>query len=196
MGDIRPTQARTMDPDKLAKILALTSSDHEGEALAAFRAARKLVEAHGYQIADVINAGLAALRHQSGLDSALTQHAAIFEEILAAAERRKARHNARKDTVRNTRSAAIGVIPAGLFEADIKLPRGGRNPAVKEILTVSARVATDEGHAQLPMLVAKGRIAARILTALSASGCDTITARIKVRRPFQAGDLPAITFFE
>lgn len=189
------TPGFTMDTDKLAKVLALVSSDHDGEAIAAFRMARKMIEADGYDLASIIQAGLIAVQSPSDPSGALTRHAEIFEKIKAAAERRQARHNVRKDDTRYSRSAAMSDIPSGLFEVDLSLYGDSGFPETSEILFVQARLGAGDEALILPTLTARGKIAERIQHALSDKICDIITARIKVRQPFQPGDFPIISHF-
>ena len=50
----QPKLSTAINHDKLSKVLALTKSEHEGEAFTAFRTAQRLLEAAGISFADIL----------------------------------------------------------------------------------------------------------------------------------------------
>lgn len=184
-----------MEADKLEKVLALISSDHDGEALAAVRMAKKMLQTEGLELGLVIQAGLVALKNPSDPSLALDRYSEVFDAIKAAAERRSEHHNARRDQTRYSRAGAAGDIPEGIFEAHLSLTDEDALSGPDGLTLLRSRIGDAGDVIQLPTLAAKGRIADKIRHALDVAGADTITAMIKVRAPFQPGDFPIITNF-
>ena len=82
-----------MDMDRFIKILGMTGSSHDGEALAALRMAQKLMSANGKTWKDLIGAPRA---QQSGWDPFAHVREKAARDAAREAERARAREEARR----------------------------------------------------------------------------------------------------
>ena len=83
IGRRMTAETATIDPTKLAKILALTGSNHEGEAFAAFRTARRLMARAGVSLVDL------AFKDVSSAPASVCEAPAPEREKSAYEDRRK-----------------------------------------------------------------------------------------------------------
>ncbi len=80
-----------VDLGKLTKVLALTTSDQDGEAIAALRTARQLLEKAGLSLVDLVRGGWAEGLSLSGSSDAEAQAALESSLRQATAEMRRQR---------------------------------------------------------------------------------------------------------
>lgn len=190
-----------MDREKLLKVLALTSSDQEGEALAAFRKAKDIIEGGGLALADVISAGLDAMqRGAARADDAaagLNRSHEIFEHIREASERRRSKRPARKpqptaSTDGITRIIGVPEIPDGAFAAALTLNGQSTTHTGALMLIIKATMVSDGGRLELPSIAVSGRLAQTLEEMFRLDDGEEVEATIRVRKPFQAGSMPTL----
>ena len=116
-----------LDIEKFDKILALASSDRDGEALAALRKARPMLNEAGLTFRDIATAPKTVPRRQPAAPGAPTEHlglkVVILESALNAARAEVLKWNEAARSAKAEREAATASLAARIADLERDWPR-------------------------------------------------------------------------
>ena len=172
--------------EQISKIIRLTASDQDNEAIAALRTVQKLLAKDGLDLASVVDAGLS------------NRPATRFNDVFGAGfwnlSPQAAGHTTPRAAPQPKRTILVDVhdIPSGLFNASIQVKEARTTRFGDPMIIVDVTHDSPGAFKQFPAMAAFGK-QAEAIQRISADGTEQFSAMIRVTPPRAFGHLPSIS---
>jgi hypothetical protein len=174
--------------DKITKVLRLTSSESDAEALSALRKTQKLLQQEGLELAAILEAGLGK-PEKPDFNSIFAGFWNLKGDAPAAPPPPEEPPKPRpKAEIR----VSLKDLPIGFFKASVKIYEERRYQTGATMLVLEVFDDGADTIRRYPTMCAFGRQAARIKDVLGKTG-NAIPALLRAEKPAQDGRLPKIT---
>lgn len=172
--------------EQISKIIRLTASDQDNEAISALRTVQKLLAKDGLDLASVVEAGLAA------------RPVARFNEVFGAGfwnfGPQAAGHAKPREAPQPKKTIFVDVadIPSGFFNVTIQAQETRRTRSGDPMVFVNVTHDSPGAFKQYPAMTAFGK-QAEAIQRMGGNASEPFSATIRVTPPKALGHLPIIT---
>lgn len=174
----------TLNVEQITKIIRLTGSDKDHEAITALRTAQRLLDKEGLDLATVVEAGLAKSTPKAM--NSLFGDAGFWNFHKPAPTPASPRARPKQETF-----VEVEDIPLGFFNASLKIREERKTSSGFPMLVVDVFYDGYDVIRRYPTMCAFGRQAAKIKEIIGESG-EAVSATLRVESPAQRGLLPKI----